>query len=66
MFFSSHVEYVYDHRHLLLEDASRGIVLQQQGLVRKQQGLDLLGWLVFRAYRTPTARGWRRLLDEAR
>ena len=45
---SCHVEYVYDHRHLLLEDASRGIVLQQQALVRKQQGLNLLRCLLMR------------------
>ena len=44
---------VYGHSHLLLEDASRRIVLQQQGLVRKQQGLHLLRCLFMRGLSDP-------------
>ena len=51
--FSCHVEYVHDHGHLLLEGASRRILWQLQGLVRKQQGLDLLRCLFLRGIWDP-------------
>ena len=51
--FSCHVEYVHDHGHLLLEGASRRILWQLQGPVRKQQGLDLLRCLFLRGIWDP-------------
>ena len=50
---SSNAEYVYDHGRLLVEGASRRILLQQQRLVRKQQGLDLLRCLLLRGIWDP-------------
>ena len=35
---------MYYHSHLLLGGAAHGTLLPQQGLVRQQQGLDLLRW----------------------
>ena len=73
-----HVEYVYDHRHLLLEGAAREIVLKQQGLdllhratrtaltCGSRKACTCCDACYCRAYGALRARGWRRLLDAAR